>query len=89
MLESEKILRFEIITEIRKKVPNCFTSNGQFIGSSVTKNNANELKAIITKNNIDKVIIEDITLGYLFRNNFLTQNFKDQVSLVLDFFYKG
>ncbi|WP_420320350.1 hypothetical protein [Flagellimonas sp.] len=89
MLESEKILRFEIITEIRKKVPNCFTSNGQFIGSSVTKNNANELKVVITKNNIDKVIIEDITLGYLFRNNFLTQNFKDQISLVLDFFYKG
>ncbi|CAM1346118.1 hypothetical protein [Tenacibaculum crassostreae] len=87
MLESEKILRFEIITEIRKKVPNCFTSNGQFIGSSVTKNNANELKVVITKNNIDKVIIEDITLGYLFRSNLLTQNFKDQVNLVFDFFF--
>lgn len=87
MLESEKILGFEIITEIRKKVPTCFTSNGQFIGSSLTKNNANELKAIITKNNIDKVIIEDITLGYLFRSNLLTQNFKDQVNLVFDFFF--
>ena len=89
MLENEKILRFDMITEIRKRIPMCFTSNGQFITSPITKNNASELKIIIIKNNIDQIIIEDIVLGYLFRNNHLTHNVKDQVYLVLDFFFKN
>ncbi|WP_139062537.1 hypothetical protein [Aquimarina megaterium] len=89
MLENEKILKFDIITEIRKRIPMCFTSNGQFIISSVEKNNASELKIIIIENNVDRIIIEDIVLGYLFRNNHLTHNVKDQVYLVLDFFFKN
>lgn len=88
MTDKEKINRFNIITIIRSKMPDCFAADGQFVTSSLTKECANELKEIIAKNNIDKIIIEDIVLGYLYRNNYLTQNFKDQIYLVLDFFYK-
>jgi hypothetical protein len=89
MLENEKILRFDIITKIRTRMPMCFTADGEFVTSTLTEGNANELRTIIIKNNIDKFIIEDIILGYLFRNDFLTQNFKDQVNLVLDFFFRN
>lgn len=87
MLDQEKILRFDNITEVRKRMPKCFTFDGQFIGSSIAKNNGNQLKTLIIENNIDRIIVEDIVLGYLFRNKQLTKNFEDQVKVVLDFFF--
>lgn len=89
MLKSEKVFRFDIISEIRKRMSVCFTPDGQFVNSSLARGNANELKKIITENNIDRIIVEDIVAGYLFRNNYIPKSFKDQVNLVLAFFYKN
>ena len=87
MLDQEQILRFDNITEVIKRMPKCFTSAGQFIGSSIAKNNGSQLKTLISENNIDRIIVEDIVLGYLFRNKQLTKNFEDQVKVVLSFFF--
>lgn len=85
MLDQEKIHRFDIITEVRKQMPKCFTLNGRFVESSMAKEHAIQLKKIIGENKINRIILEDIILGFLYRNKLLTNN--NLLEEVLDFFY--
>ena len=89
MTDQEKIMHYENIEFLRPRIGGCFGAADRiFAGHPADESRAKELRKLAADNQISLAEIQELALGYLYREGVLAEHIKKQTEKVTTFFSK-
>lgn len=89
MTNEEKIIRHDTLEILRQRIGGSFGSeDGIFAGHPSDKERAKEFRKLAFDKGITLIEIREITLGYLYKKNYIAEHIKEQIDKVTIYFAK-